>query len=237
MTNSFDVLQRGAAESGIVLGERALGQFERYFDLLMDWNTRVNLTSVTARAEVESRHFLDSLAVARAVPVEALASARIADVGSGAGFPGMPLAIVFPGSSVTLMEATSKKTRFLSALIESLELSNVTVLAGRAEELAHREDLRESFDLVLARAVAGLRSLAELTLPFCSVGGRVVVHKGPDAAGEVLSATRAIETLGGGAAETISIPSLHTSLVVIPKRTATPVTYPRRAGIPEKRPL
>ncbi|MBM3945217.1 MAG: 16S rRNA (guanine(527)-N(7))-methyltransferase RsmG, partial [SAR202 cluster bacterium] len=160
VTNSFDVLQRGAAESGIVLGERALGQFERYFDLLMDWNTRVNLTSVTARAEVESRHFLDSLAVARAVPVEALASARIADVGSGAGFPGMPLAIVFPGSSVTLMEATSKKTRFLSALIESLELSNVTVLAGRAEELAHREDLRESFDLVLARAVAGLRSLA-----------------------------------------------------------------------------
>ncbi|MDA1189309.1 MAG: 16S rRNA (guanine(527)-N(7))-methyltransferase RsmG [Chloroflexi bacterium] len=237
MKTTFKSLQQRAQEFGITLTETQLVQFERYHHLLIEWNTRANLTSVTEHAEVETRHFLESLAISQVVPLQSLESANVVDVGSGAGFPGVPLAIAFPNSHVTLVEATAKKTQFLTHLQESLDLKNVSVVTGRAEELAHQSDLRESFDLVLARAVAKLAPLAELTLPFCRIGGSVVLHKGPDVADELASARQAVETLGGNISRTVPMPQLHTTFVVISKERMTPRSYPRRAGIPTKRPL
>jgi 16S rRNA (guanine527-N7)-methyltransferase len=237
----LELLVKGAVALGIALGDREVRLFERYYEELAVWNRKVNLTAITERDEVQSRHFVDSLSVVLAVPTDRLVSARIADVGSGAGFPGVPLAIVFPESRVTLIESTAKKTAFLSHLKESLGLGSLVVLTGRAEELAHRPDLREKFDLVLSRAVAEMAALSELTLPFCRVGGTVVLHKRPGIADELGRASHAIETLGGQLSRVVDVDievmEDKGTLVVLDKVAPTPTRYPRRPGMPAKRPL
>lgn len=237
----MELLVKGAAALGLALGDRAVRLFERYYEELVEWNRRVNLTAVTERDEVQTRHFVDSLSVVLAVPSAALASARIADVGSGAGFPGVPFAIAFPESQVTLIESTAKKAAFLSHLKESLGLGNLTVLTGRAEELAHRPDLRERSDFVLSRAVAELAALAELTLPFCRIGGSAVLHKRHGIAGELARAHHAVETLGGRLSRVVDVDlemmNDRGALVVLDKVSETPARYPRRPGMPAKRPL
>ena len=237
----MDLLTKGAASLGIRLNDDQVEKFERYYQTLTEWNERVNLTSIVEYEEVQRRLFLESLTVAQAVPRDVLGGGRFADVGSGGGFPGVPLKIAFPTISMTLIEATGKKAAFLRHLIDVLPLHDVDVMADRVEALAPRPEIRETFDCVLIRAVAAMSTLAELTLPLCKEGGVVVAQKSLGVEPELDAAARAIETLGGGLKEVKEVEIAGVLdphvLVVLEKRGPTLERYPRRAGMPAKRPL
>ncbi len=242
--HTVSVLATGARELGLELSPEAVERFARYQADLLDWNQRINLTSITAPEEIQVRHFLDSLTVLAALPDDVRrgeASAALLDVGAGAGFPGLPLAVVLPRLRVTLLEATQKKCRFLEHEIHALGLTNAQVVSGRAEELAHQADWREQFDLVVARAVAPMATLAELCLPFCRVGGRFIAPKKLGIADEIAAAGEAIRRLGGVLAFPIIVRlPIHgdeRQLVVVDKVRPTPRAYPRRPGVPAKSPL
>ena len=235
-----DCLISGAETLGIDLTETQVRQFVRYYAELARWNKRVNLTAITEWEAVQSKHFLDSLAAAMALPAEMLHAGSFIDVGSGGGFPGIPMKLAFPGMRGTLLDATAKKTAFLEHAREALDLRHTAVRTGRAETLAHESGLRELFDIAFSRAVAEIATLAELTLPFARVGGLVVMHKKADVAAEIGRAQGAIETLGGRVREVIpvALPELDDrALVVLEKQHPTHERYPRRPGIPSKRPL
>ena len=237
------VLAEGAAQLGVPLDARQLAQFARLRDLLLDWNTRVNLTAITDPAEVVSKHFLDSLTCVLALPEEVrAASQRVLDVGAGAGFPGLPLAIALPACRVTLLEATGKKVRFIKAAIADLSLTNATAVAGRAEDLAHQPAYRGAFDVVTARAVAALPTLLEYCCPFARVGATLVFPKKGELAAELAAGTRAATILGAELLPPIPVSPLagltdHRALVVARQRHPCPPQYPRAAGAPVKRPL
>ena len=232
----------GAAKLGIPLNQKQIQQFEEYYLEMLEWNQRANLTAITGYEEVQIRHFLDSLTIFSVLdnsrPYENL---NILDVGTGAGLPGIPLKIAIPGIKLTLMEATGKKTEFLHYVTSVLSLKNVEVVTGRAEELAHNADYRACFNTVVSRAVASLATLAELTLPFCKTGGKVVAPKKGDVSKEIKEAIKSIETLGGSLREVrlVELGDLIDDryLVIIDKVSPTPDKYPRRPGIPEKRPI
>ncbi len=231
-----EILSAGAHTLGLVLSAEQVRQFRVYADMLREWNGKVNLTAITAPQQIVEKHFLDSLSVLTVLPKEAFS---LADIGSGAGFPGLALAIARPDCTVTLIEATTKKAAFLNAVVESLKLQKVSVVVGRAETLAHEPKLRERFDVATARAVANLVTLVELTLPFVRVGGRVIAQKmlGSES---LESALPAIEVLGGTYEQELAVllPTLaDRRLIVISKRKPTPAEYPRRPGIPAKKPL
>ncbi len=240
-------LADGARALGIRLSDDQLNAFQTYYEMLVAWNARVNLTRITEYEAVQTKHFLDSLSCMAAIRHYPALTAGMAgglqavDVGSGAGFPGLPLKIAFPALHLTLLEATGKKTAFLRALVEQLGLSGVAVVTARAEEAGQDPAQREGYDLVLARALADMTVLAELTLPLARVGGWVIAQKGEDPAAEVAAAQKAVETLGGQVAEVlpVAVPGLEAArhLVVLEKVAATPPGYPRRPGIPAKRPL
>ena len=239
----MELLETAAAEKlGIELDQAQLDQFKRYHNEIADWNRRVNLTTVTGWEQVQTRHFLDSLAVSVALPPSLLTSGgKVLDLGSGAGFPGLPLKIAFPELELTLMDATAKKTAFLSHVTTVLGLDTVEVRTGRAEALAHDVGQRESYDAVVSRAVARLSALAELTLPFCRLGGVVIAQKGAGIEDELSGAKRAIETMGGSLKGVREVeagdPGGDGLLVVLEKTGHTPHKYPRRAGVPAKRPI
>ena len=239
----MEQLAAGAARLGYPLTSAQLSLFETYRTELMVWNEHTNLTSITDEAQVELRHFLDSLTVLLALDAGEAASPclRILDVGSGAGCPGVPLKIVLPQARVSLLEATGKKVRFLRHLITALGLLDIEILQGRAEDLGRLPPHRETFPLVVSRAVAPLATLVELCLPFCSVGGSFIALKKGDISREIQEACAAIRLLGGDNPRISSIPlSLldgDRCLVSIRKIAPTPDRYPRRPGIPAKRPL
>ncbi len=237
----MSLLYKGAREFGIDLEPVQLERFEAYYHHLVEWNARFNLTAITGYTEAQVKHFLDSLSVARALPREQLAGKKLIDVGAGAGFPGMPLAIAFPNLQVTLLEATGKRVRFLDELVRALALENVRAIKGRAEELAHTPEYRERYDFATARAVADLPTLVEYTLPFVRVGGIFIASKSAGAESEVNAAAFAIDALGGQVRELVPVhlPTLDETryLVVIEKVTPTPRLYPRQAGLPRKKPL
>ena len=237
----MEKLRAGATGLGIGLSDAQIEQFRRYYEVLTDWNSRINLTSVTGREEVQTTHFLDSLTVSLAIPRDLLKEGCFADVGSGGGFPGIPLKIAFPGLRATLIESTAKKTAYLRELCGRLGLSGVDVRTGRAETLAHDPELREQFDIVLARALAGMAVLTELTLPFCRMGGRVVAQKKLGIDEELSRAEGAITSMGGTFRELREVELRELgeprALVVLEKVGSTPDRYPRRPGMPAKRPL
>lgn len=211
----------------------------RFRDLLA--GAPLNVTSVRDREEIERRHIQESVAVVRAVEAAGWLpeGARAIDVGSGGGLPGIPLAILRPDVTVTLLEATGKKAAFLQGVVRDLELTNVRVLGARAEEAAHEPEEREQYNLATARAVATLATLVELTLPFVRVGGALAAVKGSRAEAEIVEAGVAVQRCGGGAVEVLS-PAFDASLLrllIVPKAARTPNELPRRAGIPAKRPL
>ena len=235
-------LRAGAARLGLHLTPEQLGLFLLYRDILLDWNQRTNLTAVTGPSQVERLLFLDSLTIVSALPARpSTEGLRLLDVGSGSGIPGLPLKIVLPHLSVTLLEATGKKARFLEHVAERLALTGVNVLNARAEDLARQPDHRERYDIVVARALAPMPALAELCLPFAHAGGIVIAPKGAGAAQEVEEARRAVSLLGGRVREVrkVDMPELPPDrwLAVLEKVTPTPPAYPRRAGLPAKRPL
>jgi 16S rRNA (guanine527-N7)-methyltransferase len=235
------ILCRGAADLGLSLDRTQVCQFRRYYRVLLEGNAKMNLTTVTEWEQVQQRHFLDSLSLSEVIAANNLESCRFVDIGSGAGLPGIPIKIAFPGTTGTLVDSTAKKVRFLRSVIETMPLPGVEAHHGRAEELAHLPDLREQFDLVVARAVAPMAVLAELTLPFCRPGGHVAVHKTASAAGEIDDARHAIDTLGGEVREIIGGErdgsDSEKLLLVVAKTGPTPASYPRRPGIPAKRPI
>jgi 16S rRNA (guanine527-N7)-methyltransferase len=241
-------LAAGAQRLGISLNEDQLGRFRIYYETLIEWNRRLNLTRITDYEEVQVKHFLDSLscwlAIERlpGVPADlAGIDLQTVDVGSGAGFPGVALKLILPSLRLTLLEATGKKADFLEFLVQRLELSQVRVIKARAEELGQDAAHRERYDLALARAVAGMATLAELTLPLVRIGGWVIAHKGDEPVAETETAQNAIVTLGGQVQEIlpVRVPGLEATrhLVVLEKVISTPVKYPRRPGMPAKRPL
>lgn len=235
------LLAEGAARLGIRLTPGQLAQFGVYRRELADWNRRVNLTSITGCEEVQTKHFLDSLTVCLAVGAPLPDGYTAADVGSGAGFPGLPLKLAFPGMTLHLMESAGKKTAFLRHIVESLGLDGVTVHTGRAEALARDPALRDSCDLALVRGVARLPLLLEYALPFCRPGGRAVALKHGPPERELLASQNALDELGGCHAGTypVTLAGLTDNRVVLSfeKTGPTPERYPRRTGIPAKRPL
>jgi len=252
------VLFDGAQAMGLALSPREIEAFRIYQEELAKWNAHFNLTAIHGDTQVQIRHFLDSLSCLLAMGQDNQSvprgdarklvsktirnlSLRVIDVGSGPGFPGIPLKIICPNLKLTLLEATAKKVRFLEHIVETLRLKDVRVINDRAETAGNTPEHREGYEIVLARAVAELAVLAELTLPFCSLGGRVIAQKGQDAQGEVMGAEHAIRLLGGALSYMldVEIPGLAEtrSLIVINKVARTPDNYPRRSGIPGKRPL
>jgi 16S rRNA (guanine527-N7)-methyltransferase len=234
----------GASALGLRLTPTQQASFQLYYEELVIWNQKFNLTAIIEYEQVQIRHFLDSLSCLLARETRLTLGrpgAKMIDVGAGAGFPGLPLKLVCPATRLTLLEATGKKVTFLEHVVQRLGVQMVTAINARAEELAHDFAHREQYDLALARAVAELPVVAEYTLPFCKVGGWVVAQKGEAAAAEAWSAERAITILGGALRRVIPVelPGLpeDRSLVVIEKVSPTPANYPRRPGIPAKRPL
>lgn len=258
MGESMLLLQAAARELlGLCLTAKHLADFQLYYEELTSWNRRFNLTAIAGARDVQIKHFLDSLTCLLALPAERNAGAlpmpdkipisptwqplRCIDVGSGAGFPGLPLKIIRPELQLTLLEAAEKKTAFLRHIVERLGLEGVEVVTARAEEAGHDPRYREQYDVALARAVARMPTLAEYCLPFCKVGGRFVAQKGAAIQAELESAEAALAILGGQLQEVkrIHIPEIdqYRSLINILKVRPTPAEYPRRVGVPAKRPL
>ena len=238
----MELLLNGAAQLGIGLTNRQLDQFALYHEKMAEWNRRANLTNITGYEEVQVKHFLDSLTVVPAVG-GILPEGSLLEVGAGPGCPGLPLKLVYPGIKLALAEPVGKKAAFLEHMVEVLALEETRVLRGRAETLAHEPGLREGFDLVTARGLARMPVLLEYTLPFCKIGGKVAAlkHGGANLEKELAGAERALDLLGGeiSRAYQVEIAGLTDNrvVVVVEKVAATPEGYPRRTGVPAKRPL
>lgn len=225
--------------SGMSLSESQLRTFRQYEDSLLEWNRRFNLTAITGRADIRTKHFLDSLSCLKAMQLRP--GMRIIDVGTGAGFPGIPLKIVAPGIRLTLVESTRKKADFCRYLSGHLKLRGVSVLHARAEAVGRDPDHREQYQWAIARAVADLSILAEYLLPLVQIGGHALAQKGGNGPSEAHTASKALRLLGGTVERVVPVelPGIAEVryLIVLRKIAATPPEYPRRAGMPSKKPL
>lgn len=232
-------LQRAAAIYGLTLTERQQQQFQRYYELLIEWNEKMNLTAITEPQEVAVKHMIDSLSAWDAGLFTP--GARLIDVGTGAGFPGIPLKIFQPELQLTLLDSLQKRVGFLQTVCDALELEGVSCVHARAEEAARQKAYREQFDIAVSRAVARLSVLAEYCLPFVRIGGSFLALKGMRYQEEADEAKRALHLLGGdiAAIRPVHLPELDDvrAILTISKKQRTPAVYPRKAGTPEKNPL
>ena len=234
-------MRRGLGEMGLALSDYQLDQFYRYYELLTEWNKVMNLTAITELEEVVTKHFVDSLALVKAIPGSELSGARVMDLGTGAGFPGIPLKIAFPDMKVTLADSLNKRIKFLEEVIRQLDLKDGEAVHGRAEDLGKMGPYREQYDLCVSRAVANLSTLSEYCLPFVKVGGSFISYKSAEAETEVKEAQGAFKVLGGRVEDFIvfTLPGsdMRRMLVDINKEKKLSGKYPRKAGIPAKQPL
>ncbi|TCS95488.1 16S rRNA (guanine(527)-N(7))-methyltransferase RsmG [Hazenella coriacea] len=237
--NVGEWLQKQVDSWGVRLSDQQLKQFHQYYELLIEWNRVMNLTGITEEKEVYVKHFYDSLTLARVLPVNSLQS--MIDVGTGAGFPGIPLKIAFPHLQVVLLDSLKKRVGFLEEVCQELGLTEVKCIHGRAEEFAHKKEFRQSFDLATARAVAKLNVLSEYCLPFVKVNGWFIAMKGMEISEEVTEAKPALHKLGKVSMEKVkfSLPEEmgERHLLVMKKRDNSPKQYPRKAGMPTKQPI
>ena len=233
------VLRRGMLDIGLCPSERQIEQFSMYYDILIRWNEKINLTAITEPEEVIRKHFLDSLMICGITGADI--AGRAADIGTGAGFPGIPVAIMYPELDMLLVDSLGKRVTFLNECISLTGLENVKAIKARAEEIGKDPLYREQFDIVLSRAVAALPVLCEYCVPLVNTGGYFAAYKSQKAEEEIELAANAIQILGGSL-ETIEKRSLgengeERTILIIRKEKSTPSAYPRKAGIPSKRPL
>lgn len=223
---------------GLPLSEFQMEQFATYFELLVEWNQKMNLTAITELQEVYLKHFYDSITLAFSDTFEP--QGKLCDVGSGAGFPSIPLKIIFPDLEITIVDSLNKRITFLSTLVEALELKGVSLYHDRAETFGQNKEYRESFDFVTARAVARLNVLTELCVPLIKRDGYFFALKAAKSDEELVEAKPAIALLGGKLiqAEDVSLPNGDTRhIITIQKKKETPKKYPRKPGLPNKQPL
>lgn len=239
MKYDTQILNEGCRQMGISLTEEQTEQFMLYYEKLIEVNRVMNLTAITEFEDVMRKHFLDSLTLVKAADIKNVK--RVLDLGTGAGFPGIPLKIAFPDTEFVLLDSLNKRVKFLHDIIELCRLKKIQAVHGRAEELAGKKEYRESFDLCVSRAVANLSSLSEYCLPYVEKGGLFVSYKSGNIQEELEAAGYAIQILGGRIKDTVKFKlpgsDMDRSLVVIEKIKETPARYPRRAGIPSKEPL
>ncbi len=232
-------LRQALAEMEISCTEVQIQKLDKYMQGVLEWNEKVNLTRITDPDEFVIKHYLDSLACCGREEYQS--AERIIDVGTGAGFPGIPLAIISPDKQFVLMDSLAKRLKIIDSLCEEIGIMNVKTIHARAEELARNKQHREKYDLCVSRAVANLASLSEYSLPFVRVGGSFIAYKGPEAADEAETATRAIRLLGGRLEEIYDAGldeyELSHKLIIIKKIEKIDSKYPRKAGIPTKEPL
>lgn len=227
-------------EGQVLLTDAQLAQFEQYYDRLIEKNKVMNLTAITEREDVILKHFIDSLALARYVKLWEK-EYKIIDVGTGAGFPGIPLKISFPNLQVTLFDSLNKRIKFLQEMIDTLKLKEITAVHGRAEEGARDKNMREKYDFAVSRAVANMAVLSEYCIPFVKVGGYFIPYKTGTVEEEITQGKKAIQILGGKIEkiEKLMLPDsdISRSFVFIKKEKQTPKAYPRKAGTASKQPL
>ena len=236
---NLEILEKGCEELGITLNDTQKNQFIQFYEFLVEKNKVMNLTGITEFDEVLVKHFLDSLCCVKAVDMSKVKT--VMDIGTGAGFPGIPLKIAFPHLKVVLLDSLNKRIKFLDAVIEELGLENISTIHGRAEDFAKKKEYRECFDLCVSRAVANLATLSEYCLPFVKVEGEFISYKSGDSDEEIRDAEFAVKVLGGKITDVdkFQLPGtdMGRSLVKIKKVKNTAGKYPRKAGLPSKEPL
>ena len=228
-------------EWNIVLSDEQLNLFDRYKDLLLEWNEKINLTAITDTDEIYKKHFLDSLSLIKCINDLGDANYNLLDMGTGAGFPGIPLKIAFPNLNITLADSLNKRIDFLNIVIDELHLENIKAIHARAEELGHDSDYREKYDLVVSRAVANLSVLSEYCIPFVKVDGIFVSYKSGNSSEEINQSKNAVGMLGGRIINTVDFilpgSDFSRSNVCIKKIKETEDRFPRKAGTPSRKPL
>ena len=232
-----EILEKKAKKIGIVLNVKQIKNFFDYYLLLIEWNEKMNLTAITEVNDVILKHFIDSLTICKYIPQ----NAKIIDVGTGAGFPGIPIKIYREDTQITLLDSLNKRVLFLQEVINKLDLKNIEAIHGRAEEVARNNKYREKFDVVTSRAVANMSTLTEYMIPFIKIDGLCIMMKGFDYKEELEKSQRAINLLGAELknVEEFILPDsdINRSVILIDKVKSTPKQYPRKAGMPSKNPI
>lgn len=239
MQYNFEKFNHVLKNWNITLTDLQLNRFAQYYEMLIEKNKVMNLTAITEFDEVIEKHFLDSISLGAVIDLTQ--PLKVLDLGTGAGFPGIPLKIVYPGLQITLADSLNKRILFLQEVIEALGLEEIEAVHGRAEEMARNVTFREQYDLCVSRAVANLSILSEYCLPFVVTGGKFIPYKSGEITEEVENAKNAVSRLGGSISDihkfSFGENDLHRSFVMIDKVKKTPKAYPRKAGTPSKQPL
>lgn len=237
--DKLDYFKNGLSKLEITLTEKQFDQFICYYNLLMEWNKVMNLTTIIEFDEVVTKHFIDSLSLIHAIELKE--NLTVIDIGTGAGFPGIPLKIAFPHLEITLLDSLQKRVKFLDEVIATLKLESIKAIHGRAEDFAKPNELREKYDLAVSRAVANLSTLTEYCLPFVKMDGRFISYKSEKIVEEIEKAKKGIQRLGGKIENQVAFhlpdSDINRNLIVIRKVKLTPKQYPRKSGLPAKEPL